>query len=172
MTDVAQHNIRSAALVLVAFSVLGGVLFFFQQRKSVVVPPLRHDAVIVAPNGMRYDVEIADDVAEQALGLSFLPSMTDTEGKLFVFPVSGSYAFWMKDMRFPLDILWIQDGVVVDLAEDVPAPLTGQFPATVVPQAPAQMVLELQAGEAKRQGIEVGAVLDIQTPPGYSWPAN
>lgn len=172
MTDVAQRNLRSAALVLVAFFVLGGALFFFQRQKPMVVPPLRHDTVIVAPNGARYDVEIADEVAEQTLGLSFLPSMAETEGKLFVFSESGTYSFWMKDMRFPLDIFWIQDGVVVDLAEDVPAPLAGQFPVTVMPQAPAHMVLELQAGEAKRQGIGVGAVLDIQTPPGYSWPAH
>jgi uncharacterized membrane protein (UPF0127 family) len=171
MTVVAKRNFWSAGLVLLTFSALAGVLFFVQQRERTVVPPLRHDAVMVAPNGTHYNVEIADDDAERMLGLSFQPSMAAAEGKLFVFPGPALHSFWMKDMRFPLDILWIQDGVVVDLAEEVPAPGLGQFPATVVPQAPAHLVLELQAGEAKRQGITRGTTLDIQWPSGYSWPA-
>lgn len=172
MTAAVRPNLRPLAVVAVAFLVLTGLFFFLQKTRLVSVPPLQHDAVIVAPNGTRYDVQIADTDPERLLGLSFLPSMAETEGKLFVFPGPGRPSFWMKDMRFPLDILWIQDSVVVDLAEGVPAPNPGEFPTTVIPEADATLVLELRAGEAKRQGIGLGTVLDIQTPPGYSWPAH
>ncbi len=173
MTDATKRNLRSVALAAAAFGVLV-VIFLSAQltRRSITVPPLRHDAVILTPNGTRYDVEIADDDPERMLGLSYLPSMAETEGKLFLFPAPGRPSFWMKDMRFPLDMLWIEGGVVVDLAEDVPAPLPGEFPTTVLPEADASVVLELRAGEVKRQGITRGTTLDIQTPPGYSWPAH
>ncbi len=167
----AARNLRAGALVVAAFSLVAAGLAYVV-RPQPALPPLRHDAVVRAPNGTAYDVEIADENVERMQGLSRLPSMGPSEGKLFVFPAPALHSFWMKEMRFPLDIIWIQDGVVVDLAEDVPAPGPGQFPATVLPQAPAQLVLELRAGEAKRQGITQGTVLDIQWPSGYSWPAN
>ncbi len=171
MTAAAKRNLLLAAIPA-AVAVFAGLSLFAQRAQPVSVAPLHHDAAVVAPNGARYDVEIADDDAERMLGLSFRPSMAETEGKLFVFPDAGRHAFWMKDMKYPLDMLWIQDGVVVDLAVDVPAPLLGQFPATVTPKADASEVLELRAGEAKRQGITRGTALDIRMPSGYSWPAN
>lgn len=83
-------------------------------------------------------------------GLSHRPSLERGTGMLFVFDTSGKYGFWMKDMQFPIDIIFIHDGVVDAVARDrSPGDLSPVFPATV-----ADQVLEVNAGEA--HGIQPG----------------
>ena len=77
---------------------------------------------------------------------------------LFIFPTPAPRAFWMKDMRFALDIIWIgSDLRVVDITENA---LPESYPATFSPRAPAQFVLEVPAGLVPRYrirpGMEVG----------------
>ncbi|MDO8575927.1 MAG: DUF192 domain-containing protein, partial [bacterium] len=81
------------------------------------------------------------------------------EGMLFVSPEDGGHAFWMKDMLFPIDILWISaDGRVVYMAENV-SPDT--YPQSFRPDAPARYVLELPAGYAGAHGVSVGDVVRL-----------
>jgi hypothetical protein len=69
----------------------------------------------------------------------------------------GMHTFWMKDMRFPLDIIWIRDGVAVEIAANMPAPTSSiGLPAIHEPLVEADAVLEINAGQAKALGIEVG----------------
>lgn len=100
-------------------------------------------------------VELATTTAARAQGLSGRAPLPPGEGLLFVFPRDGQYSFWMKDMRFSIDMLWIAaDGTVVDMRENV-APET--YPSSFTPRAPARFVLELSAGHARSSGISIGA---------------
>ena len=65
---------------------------------------------------------------------------------LFVFKRSGRHGFWMKDMNFPIDILWLRNGRVVYVAENVPPPSSGETPVPITPAKSANLVLELEAG--------------------------
>ena len=99
-------------------------------------------------------VELAVTPAERNQGLSGHPPLADNEGMLFVFENEAKWTFWMKEMLFPLDMLWIDAGcTVVDITENAPKPEPGQtlgdlprfFPKTL-----AQYVLEVNAGTAGR----------------------
>ena len=76
---------------------------------------------------------------------------------LFIFPENGVYGFWMKNMRFPLDILWLSDtGAVVYMVESV-SPET--YPENFTPDKPARYVLELPSGWAKVHGVQLGDIV-------------
>lgn len=102
-------------------------------------------------------IEIADDVAERTQGLSgreFLPNNT---GLLFVFENPGVQRFWMKDMNFPIDIIWVDaDLRVVDVTRNAQP---DSFPQTFSPTTPVLYVLEVNAGEAEH--IEIGAAVSF-----------
>jgi uncharacterized membrane protein (UPF0127 family) len=101
-------------------------------------------------------VEVADEPAELAAGLSDRCSLATGEGMLFLFPEDAASSFWMKQMHFPLDIVWINDGAVVQIDRDVPAPEPGEYPAIVYPRQPTDSVLEVPAGYAAAQGWAIG----------------
>ena len=70
-----------------------------------------------------FDVESVSTPEQRAKGLSGRDYLADTSGMLFVFESGRTTSFWMKDMRFPLDFVWIGDQcTVVDTHSDVPAP--------------------------------------------------
>ncbi|MEI7621190.1 MAG: DUF192 domain-containing protein, partial [Candidatus Moraniibacteriota bacterium] len=73
-------------------------------------------------------------------------------GMLFVFDNPDKYAFWMKDMQFALDILWLKDGKVVFLEKNI----LPTFKGTLTPTEDADQVLEINAGKVDELGIEVG----------------
>lgn len=101
-------------------------------------------------------VEVADEPAERAAGLSDRCDLAAGEGMLFLFPEDGATSFWMKQMRFAIDIVWINDGAIVQLDNAVPAPGPGEYPAVINPRQPADTVLEVPAGYAAIQGWAVG----------------
>ena len=104
-------------------------------------------------------VTIADTAEERERGLGGLKGLQQNEGMLFVFPGDGRYAFWMKDMRFAIDILWIsREGVVVDIEKNV-SPET--FPASFEPRTEARYVLELSAGASAELNVKIGDVVRL-----------
>jgi uncharacterized membrane protein (UPF0127 family) len=97
--------------------------------------------------------------AEQELGLSQRASLPTDEGMLFIFDTPSKYAFWMKDMSFPIDMIWLDaDFHIVYIAPDV-SPLT--YPHTFSPSAPSLYVLETNAGYASNNRLTVGETLDF-----------
>lgn len=99
-------------------------------------------------------VELATSSAAREKGLGGRDGLAPDTGMLFVFPRDGAYAFWMKDMRFPIDMLWLDaNGRVVTLRGSV-SPDT--YPAVFSATEPARFVLELPAGYADRHSISLG----------------
>ena len=99
-------------------------------------------------------VAVADSIEERARGLSGRAGLAPDEGMLFVFPEDGKYSFWMKDMRFPIDILWLSsDGVIVRL---VPSVSPDTYPQSFSSERVARYVLELPAGYSEAHDIHVG----------------
>jgi|SRR3989344_930933 len=104
-------------------------------------------------------VEIADTSEERERGLGGLEGLADDEGMLFVFDEDGRPAFWMKDMLFAIDILWIsRDGAIVHIEENV-APET--YPASFVPRSEARYVVELPAGYVARHDVGLGDIVRL-----------
>lgn len=113
-------------------------------------------------NGMELRYETVDDEAGIQQGLSDRVSMADDEGLLFKMPTEDIHAFWMYRMNFPIDMIWIRDGEIVEMARNMPPPSeTGGIPKTHTPIETADMVLELTAGGARRYGLRVGDKVDF-----------
>lgn len=110
-------------------------------------------------DGHTISVSVADTDEERVQGLSGRSGLAPDEGMLFVFNTDGKYAFWMKDMRFPIDILWLSaDGRIRYIAPNV-SPDT--YPQTFVSTALARYVLELPAGYAEENGVSVGDTVQL-----------
>ncbi len=102
-------------------------------------------------------VQVADSNITRMQGLSGKPRLKDDEGMLFKFDRAEVYPFWMKDMNFALDFLWIKEGVVVQINENVlPPNETDNKPLIVSPKEPIDSVLEINAGFVSTHGIQVG----------------
>lgn len=124
---------------------------------SVIVDKfVRHDMIILMPKGA-LEAEVADTPASRELGLSGRKQMGDDEGVLFVFEGPGRYGFWMKDMQFPLDIIWInQNGIVVNIERGA-TPESYREKKTFINQSEASYVLEINAGLAEKFGLYLGS---------------
>lgn len=110
--------------------------------------------------GQRYQVEIADDNKERALGLMFRDVMDEGNGMLFIHDRQMPLAYWMKNTRIPLDILYFdRDRKLVSQQRDVPPCSLGDRCPPYPSDAPALYVLELNAGQAARLGLKDGAEL-------------
>lgn len=116
-------------------------------------------------NNVTIPVEVADTAKKRELGLSYRKSLPENQGMLFIFDSPVYLTFWMKGMNFPLDMIWIgEDNAIVDITENVPnpAPNTPEFDLpTYRPSNPAKMVLEVNAGFVKKNGIEVGDTMKL-----------
>ncbi len=126
--------------------VLAGFLFLnaSEQMGETSFPRAVHIGEIT------YVLEIAATDLERARGLGGRDSLCETCGMLFVFGQPGWHAFWMKDMRFPIDIVWMLGDRVVFVARDASPDLEG----TLDPAVSADRVIELPAGAAR--SLDVG----------------
>ena len=113
--------------------------------------------VVMAGSGV-YHAEVVDTDEARQKGLSGRPSIGLTEAMLFEFEDDGLWAIWMKDMKFPIDIVWIDNAQRVVHIEHNIEP--DAVPHTQYrPPQPARYVLELASGQAKRAQISVGSVV-------------
>lgn len=108
----------------------------------------------------KFNVEIAKNDWELEKGLSGRRGLKTASGMFFVFPKSDYYGFWMKNMEFPLDIIWINNGKIVDMKKNVPVPTT-KLLEKYVAVAPAKYVLEINAGLAERYEFKIGDELEL-----------
>jgi uncharacterized membrane protein (UPF0127 family) len=105
----------------------------------------------------RYSLEVAKSDKEHDKGLSGRKSIPKDKGMVFVFSREEEQCFWMKDMRFPLDMIWVNARhEVVFLAKEAQP---NSYPRTFCSSDPAAYVIELNAGEIQRAGIYKGQIL-------------
>lgn len=102
------------------------------------------------------EVEVVTQQESITLGLSGRAEL-GADGMLFVFPQRYIPRFWMKEMQFDLDLVWIDGATIVDITEQVPKPQPNQTTLpTYSPQQPVSMVLELPAGTVRTHSFAVG----------------
>lgn len=105
------------------------------------------------------NAEVADTTDARSRGLSGRSGLDPDSGMLFVFQGTAKPRFWMKGMKFPLDLIFIREGKVVDVLQNVPAPTINQKDSDLPVYEPAQMIsmmLEVNAGFADNKNIRVG----------------
>jgi len=111
----------------------------------------------------RVATEIVRTPEAMARGLGGRDALAWGDGMLFQYTRPGFLRFWMKDMRFAIDIVWIRDGRIVDIAARVPWSPEGPGP-THQPRELADTVLEVAAGMAEAHGWRLGDVVSFEEP--------
>lgn len=136
--------------VLILIVVIGWVAFEFSRQSMRLVR---------FPNGQQILVEVVSTDISREKGLSNRNSISSDRGMLFVFDTPGLYPFWMKNMRFPIDLVWIENDIVVGFEENMQPenpPITNYRPKT-----PVDKVLELKSGTILLFHLNIGDKLDI-----------
>jgi uncharacterized protein len=133
---------------------------------SLVAPAVAGPAVVplTLPSGKVLQTEVMVTDEDRAMGLMFRPSLPTDRGMLFVFEEPAFHAIWMKNCKFPIDILWLDEaGKVVHLAESVPPCRKDPCPS-YSPLAKATYVVEINAGQARKEKAVVGSTLRFTLP--------
>ncbi len=115
------------------------------------------------PNGQEIRAEVEINPIDMQKGMMFRDSLPRGRGMLFIHDKPGLYAYWMYQVRIPLDIIWMDaNRRIVEISADTPPCKTkaSQCP-NYGGHEQAQYVLELSGGEAKRLGLQVGHTLDF-----------
>ena len=140
--------------------VLGIVVVF---AVGVRIYNARWPSATVQIGGQTLSVLVADTYQHEVEGWSNKNDMGQYGGMLFIFSGSGQHTMVMRDMRFPLDIVWIDGTHIVDIAPNL-APEPGRTEAELTPyfaRLPSTLVLELPAGFALKYGVRVGDSVKI-----------
>lgn len=118
-------------------------------------------------SGLKLTIEFASTPDEIRTGLSYREGLCEGCGLYFVFPDEDIRTFWMRQMRFPIDIIWINRGKVVGVVHDAqPQPGVPESELrTWESPVPARNVLEVPAGFARRHGIAEGTSLKVWIDP-------
>ena len=112
--------------------------------------------------GQKISVELAVTPQEKSRGLSYWKSLPQNHGMLFVYDHKEPFGFWMREMRFPLDFIWINDKTVVEVSKNVQIrDAKGEW-TTLGPKEAVDKILEVNAGTVDRLGIQVGDTISIK----------
>lgn len=124
-----------------------------------VFSPQKTTQIRVFLGGEEIAVIIADTPASQEQGLSGREKLEPNEGMLFVFQTPMLTGFWMKDMLFPIDIIYFDaHHRIVDVWEGA---TPESYPKVFTPRTPAQFVLEVPAGFFAEHHLEMGNTIEI-----------
>jgi len=135
--------------------------WLFAVALMVTLSACADDRPWVEVKGERFKVAIADDDESRARGLMFVDHLPDDEGMLFLFRREAPRAFWMRNTRIPLDIIYLNRQLeVVDIIKNA-KPCRSQRCPNYPSAKPAQYVLELNGGKSDQLGLRLGDVITI-----------
>lgn len=125
--------------------------YIYSEKKSNIISATLHNE--------KLQLAVADTTALQTQGLSGQKNLAENAGMIFVFRNSGMHQFWMKDMLFPLDIIWFDERhKIVSIKENVSPE---SYPEAFGPLLQSKYVLEVNAGYVKKHNIKIGDVINF-----------
>ena len=165
-----MKRIRQSTVPILVFLLLVASAWTSTAAQPLVLPPWREELpparetaeITVGTTPVLVDLALTPD--QQQLGLGYRNGLEPGTGMLFVFPESSERSFWMKGMRFCLDIIWIDGDEITGAAESVcpdPAGTPDVERETYPSSGPASHVLEMPAGWLRENGYGPGTPVDI-----------
>ena len=151
-----KHLLKWAiGLVVMAIVVFVGVYVWSQNHVNF------ESVKILLPDHTELTLEIAESAPQLSKGLSGRASLDQNHGIIFLFEESAQHRFWMKEMEFPLDFIWLEGESIVELRANVGDPLTVGKILDVVPDAPFNRVIEVNAGTIKKHHLTIGQTINL-----------
>lgn len=143
--------------IIVLFIILFGVAFAIKFSDQINLNlNLNNKTPEVKIKSKTFKVISAKTLKEKQIGLSSKTSLDKNSGMLFAFDKADYYPFWMKDMKFPIDIIFIKGDKIVTLYKNVKPPKSGENPEIIKPESPADKVFEINAGLSDQNKIGKG----------------
>jgi len=139
-----------------------------QQQELIISKEVRSGSngyrqVSVSVNGLVLIADIAATDEQRTKGLSVKDSLAENEAMLFVFNNEDEHTFWMKNMKFPIDIIWIDaDKTVVHIEHSLQPCRSDLLCPTYKPIEDSLYVLETVGGFAEKHGIAKGTPVDFE----------
>ncbi len=142
--------------ILVRTIIAGVLLLIIAVVVAVIFPKLQGTSTITLGDGV-FHARVAKTDSARVKGLSGVDNLAADQALLMIFPAADKWQIWMKDMKVPLDIVWLnQDKKVVYIVKD--ASIEDGTNIVFTPKSEATYVLELPAGTVQRKTILVGAI--------------
>lgn len=162
MGKITPLHLTIFGLLIILFAIFYFTFNFgSSDQRSDKLPAIEKTRTTVKINDVSIEAEIADTPATRTSGLSFREELTDDQGMLFVFDKADYHSFWMKDMNFPIDIIWIHDNHIVDLTKNIP-PEKDKDLTIYKPKNPVKLVLEVNAGFSEKNSFKIGDSVKIK----------
>lgn len=136
--------------LLIIFSLF--VIFLLSGCTNKQIKEIYNNKILL--NGAPVSVDIVTRASDMAQGLSNRDKMCENCGMLFIMPDSVIHHFWMKDMRFPLDFVYINNGKIVEIFKNVSIYTNNEF-TKINSVENSNMILELNAGFLDKNNIKV-----------------
>ncbi len=163
---------KDLAVILGLFLIIVAVLFFGGAFSTVsFLTPLQKGAINSAKKNtslsvktLKIDVDVLTTPNERKKGLGGREDLAITRGALFVFESSDIWPIWMKDMKFAIDIIWMDENkkIVYIVGGARPEPGMKDKDLTIYkPGAQAKYILEINAGLANLNNLQVGDSVDF-----------
>src|SRR4030067_3505854 len=119
-----MSNLNKVIVGFLVLLVLCGVGIFVLNIRGYNIIPTKQPVAII--KNQRIDLLITKTQQDREIGLSKYKSIPNNQGMLFSFGKQGYYSFWMKDMKFPIDIIYISNDKIVTIYPNVMPPKKGQ----------------------------------------------
>lgn len=149
--------IETIVILICVITAVFAVHAYWNTLLQIVYPAEAHYTIYL--RDVAVSVTVANTQAERVKGLSGAKGLRPQEGKLFIFDTDAEQGIWMKDMNFPLDIIWIDKNFkIVHMAENVD-PST--YPEIFYPRTDARFVLEVNAHFVSNYKIQEGDTLSL-----------
>ncbi len=156
--------IEKIQVILISIFVLGGLAYGYIHREEIsVLSFFVPDIPMMRIGDIPVHVEIANSPEERARGLSGRKELDPVNGLLFVFSESDYHSMWMKDMNFPIDIIWIDENLTVVSIDKNVRPES--YPRLFRPAKPALYAVETDIYFSDSLGISTGD--KVKLPSGY-----
>ncbi|GIT04019.1 MAG: hypothetical protein CM1200mP28_12780 [Deltaproteobacteria bacterium] len=147
-------NLRKTIFISINVSLCVIQLFTFNQSFAEEI--VYSHAIVSTSTGEEIPVEVADTLKKRRLGLGKRTSLKKGWGMLFIFGKRKPYRFWMKDMQFPLDIIWLDNHRIVHIIHNAKPVNSRDEPEIMTSPVPVNFVLEIAAGRAAKLRLKTG----------------
>ena len=153
-------NLQKTIFISINVSLCIIQLFTFNQSFAEEI--VYSHAIVTTSTGEEIPVEVADTLKKRSLGLGKRASLKKGWGMLFVFEKRKQHSFWMKDMQFPLDIIWMDNHRIVHIIHNAQPVNSKVEPEVMISPVPVNFVLEIAAGRAAKLRLKTGQRMNFK----------
>ena len=153
-------NLRKTIFISINVSLCIIQLFTFNQSFAEEI--VYSHAIVTTSTGEEIPVEVADTLKKRSLGLGERTSLKKGWGMLFVFEKRKPHRFWMKDMQFPLDIIWLDNHRIVHIIHNAKPANSKVEPEVMTSPVPVNFVLEIASGRAAKLRLKTGQRMNLK----------